>query len=44
MPCRCGAPACRAEITGGDWRRLDLQAAYGEHWTPMLLRRMGRED
>jgi hypothetical protein len=40
MPCRCGAPICRGEITGADWRLPQLQAAYGGHWTPMLLRRM----
>ena len=40
MPCRCGAPACRHEITGADWRLPHLQAAYGDHWTPMLLRRI----
>jgi uncharacterized protein len=40
MTCRCGAPACRGGITGADWRLPDLQAAYGDHWTPLLLRRM----
>ena len=40
MTCRCGAPACRREITGADWRLPSLQAAYAGHWTPMLLRRM----
>jgi hypothetical protein len=40
MPCRCGAPICRGEITGADWRLPHLQAAYGDHWTPLLLRRM----
>jgi hypothetical protein len=43
MVCRCGAPACRGEITGADWRLPQLQAAYGDHWTPMLLRRMRAE-
>jgi hypothetical protein len=40
MPCRCGAPICRGEITGADWRLPHLQSAYGEHWTPMLQRRI----
>ncbi len=40
MPCRCGAPTCRGEVTGADWRLPQLQAAYGDHWTPVLLRRM----
>ena len=40
MACRCGAAGCRGEVTGADWRRPELRAAYGDHWTPMLLRRM----
>lgn len=40
MVCRCGAPGCRGMVTGADWRRPELQAAYGDHWTPMLLRRI----
>jgi hypothetical protein len=40
MACRCGAEACRREITGADWRLPHLQAAYGDHWTPLLLRRI----
>jgi uncharacterized protein len=26
--CRCGAPLCRRQITGKDWRLPDLQARY----------------
>lgn len=40
MRCRCGAPGCRGEITGADWRLPHLQAAYADHWTPMLLRKI----
>jgi hypothetical protein len=40
MSCRCGQSGCRCEITGADWRLPELQAAYGDHWTPMLLRQM----
>jgi hypothetical protein len=40
MPCRCGASGCRGEITGADWRLTALRDVYGEHWTPLLLRRM----
>lgn len=40
VTCCCGASGCRGEITGADWRLPALQAAYGDHWTPMLLRRM----
>ena len=40
MSCRCGAPACRGEVTGADWRLPHLRTAYGDHWTPLLVRRM----
>jgi uncharacterized protein len=40
MACRCGTPACRGVITGEDWRRLDLQRKYGDHFAWHLLRRM----
>lgn len=40
LACRCGAQRCRGLVTGRDWRRLELQAAYGNHWTPPLLRRI----
>lgn len=43
MSCRCGAPGCRGEITGADWRLLELRGAYGDHWTPMLLQRIRRD-
>ena len=40
MPCHCGAPTCRGAVTGADWRRPALQAAYGRHWTAGLLARI----
>ena len=40
MDCRCGAAGCRGRVTGADWRRAELQRAYGEHWTPALLRKI----
>ncbi|CAN5296515.1 SET domain-containing protein-lysine N-methyltransferase [soil metagenome] len=40
MTCRCGSAACRGTITSEDWRRPDLQARYGDHWTPALRSRM----
>lgn len=41
MDCHCGAPSCRGRVTGADWRRHDLQLRYGDHWTPLLRRRIG---
>ncbi|MEO3750355.1 SET domain-containing protein-lysine N-methyltransferase [Streptomyces sp. B6B3] len=41
MPCSCGAPIeCRGTVTGDDWRRPELWARYGDHWTPALLARI----
>lgn len=40
MDCACGGDLCRGSVTGGDWRIERLQQAYGEHWTPLLLRRI----
>ena len=28
MTCRCGAPECRGQVTGQDWRRPELQTRY----------------
>lgn len=39
MACRCGSALCRGKVTGEDWRREDLQARYGDHWIPVLLRK-----
>ena len=39
MKCRCGTPSCRGTITGGDWRRPDLQRKYGHYFSAYLQRR-----
>jgi len=33
MDCSCGSPMCRGTVSGDDWRLLDLQLRYGNHWT-----------
>ncbi len=38
--CHCQAPECRGRITGDDWRRPDLWARYGNHFSPYLLKRI----
>jgi SET domain-containing protein len=38
--CSCGSAPCRGVVTGADWRRPELQERYGDHWTPVLLRRI----
>ena len=42
FPCGCGAETCRGRVTGDDWRRPDLWARYGHHFSPYLLRRIER--
>ena len=36
MECRCGAAACRGEVTGKDWTRPELQARYAGHFSAYL--------
>jgi hypothetical protein len=38
--CRCGSELCRGRFTGKDWRRLELQERYGQHWAPFLNERI----
>jgi uncharacterized protein len=38
MPCTCGSPLCRGEVTGADWRRPELRKRYRDHFVPALNR------
>jgi uncharacterized protein len=40
--CHCGSALCRRRITGRDWRLLDLQERYHDHFSPVLERRIAR--
>jgi uncharacterized protein (DUF952 family) len=40
MECRCGTPECRGKVTGCDWRRADVQAAYLGYFSPFTERRI----
>jgi uncharacterized protein len=40
MACSCGAKACRATVTGNDWRLPELQSRYAGHWIPWLEQRI----
>lgn len=42
MACRCGAAACRGEVTSADWARAELQERYRGHWPPALQTRIDR--
>ncbi len=35
--CLCGTAACRGLVTGNDWKRPELQAKYGNHFTEYVL-------
>ena len=38
--CRCGADACRTQVTGRDWRRRDVRDRYASHFSPFIERRI----
>jgi uncharacterized protein len=38
--CECGSKKCRGEVTGDDWRHLELQKRYRGRFSPYLMRRM----
>ena len=40
LDCRCGSPRCRGRVTGRDWLLPELRRAYGDHWVPVLRRRI----
>jgi uncharacterized protein len=42
MDCTCGSPLCRRVVSGQDWKRPDLQARYGAHFSPYVRRRIAR--
>ncbi|HXH56169.1 hypothetical protein [Iamia sp.] len=42
MACRCGAPACRGEVTSADWMRVELHERYRDHWVSALQERIDR--
>jgi hypothetical protein len=40
--CACGAPNCRGQITGDDWRLPELWERYDGYFSPYLQRRINR--
>lgn len=36
LECRCGHANCRSEVTGEDWKNLDLQRRLGNYFQPYL--------
>lgn len=39
MECHCRQPNCRGTVSGQDWRRTELQAAYGRYFSSYLQAR-----
>jgi uncharacterized protein len=40
--CKCGAPNCRKNITGDDWKNPELWERYAGHFSPYLQRRIDK--
>lgn len=40
--CHCGSALCRKVFTSRDWRRVDLQERYGNHFSPYINERIKR--
>jgi hypothetical protein len=38
--CNCGVQVCRRTITGNDWKLLDVQNRYHNHFSPFLNERI----
>ena len=43
MFCKCGAVDCRREITGDDWRRIELQKRYEGYFSNYINTRIARQ-
>lgn len=42
--CRCGSSLCRGRVTGADWRDPDLRKRYRGRFSPLLTKRIEREE
>jgi len=40
MTCNCGSPKCRKQITGHDWKRLELQKRYSGYFSTYLQKKI----
>jgi SET domain-containing protein len=38
--CGCGSHVCRKRVTGKDWRLLQLQERYKDHFSPLINKRI----
>jgi len=42
--CNCGSRLCRKKIKGTDWKSQTLQENYKEHFSPLLNKRIEKEN
>ena len=40
MECDCGAPSCRKQITGRDWKKREIQGKYDGYFSWFIQRRL----
>lgn len=38
--CICGSNLCRGKVTGKDWKLSELQAAYTNHFSPLINKKI----
>jgi len=38
--CRCGSPLCRGKITGKNYKLLEIQDRYKNHFSPLINKRI----
>jgi len=34
--CNCGSELCRGQVTGNDWKNIELQQRYKGHFSPLI--------
>ncbi|MCD4829766.1 MAG: SET domain-containing protein-lysine N-methyltransferase [Candidatus Cloacimonetes bacterium] len=40
--CNCGSELCRGQITGNDWKNIELQRRYEGHFSPLINKRISK--
>ncbi|GHH04693.1 SET domain-containing protein [Pseudodonghicola xiamenensis] len=44
MECACGAPCCRGQVSGRDWKMPELQRRYAGKFSDYLQRRLTKQS
>lgn len=42
--CECASSFCRVKVKGTDWRLPELQKRYGEHFSPLINKRIQKQQ